>query len=457
MRLILPLLGLLLGCGGSARSARAPAEPSFEHWETLTDHRYVYQGGCTIGPFELELPDRDDLQHGRRVAILVYGPRAVRFDSRVDGSASAGSTYSMTGSLFSNEGDHSRCRVAGGDQASASAVPPGSPATPGRPPAPAGPPTPHRPRVPERDTPSTEWPKLVTYDGELPGEHVQASGQAWLPHGIPWYVSDEYGTWRSASRDGMKTFRIRFWSDRLQNLDGVIFRVLDQKLVPDLPLDAWLVRYKQRVAAADAQREVKQPQQRKEIDEWSARCSADRSAPACENFGRTTGRVPPPPRVESPPRAPSRNVDWIPGYWVFETALDDFVWIPGTFVVRAAKPTIVAHVPAAPIEPTAPAAAPPGPVAPVAEPAPPATAEPARTIDDRVEPPPPPAVEAMPPPPSIAGVIWVPGYWQLVGTRWQWTAGRWIQPPSGHAYRVPVIQRRGAVRVYVPGGWIRRR
>ena len=451
---VVPIL-VALGCGGSSKSAREAAEPPpTEHWETLSDRRYVYRGGCTIGPFEIELPAREELEYGRRVAILVYGPRRVRFDKRIESER-----FQTIGSLFLDEDDHSRCRVGDGDTAMpATAPPPGKPVRPGKPGKPGKPGRPVAPEPPPRADDAVAFITLDEYTGELPAGYLQVNAQGYLPHGNPWFYADEYRTMYSTGRYGMASFRLRFWSDRPQDMDGVIIRVLDQKLVPDLPLAEWRAQYAKRVADADAKREARRPEIRKEWDEYVARCTAQPKSAGCEEFGRSRGRMPPPPRAETPPPSPGPNVAWVPGYWSLDETLDDFVWIPGTYVVRAVK----SPPPVAIVEPELPAPkrVEPEPASPSPPPAPPAVVvepEPTRRIEARVEAPPPPRVEVLPPPPNVVGVVWVPGAWQLVGARWQWAPGRWVLPPRDHAYRVPTIQTRGRVRFYVPGGWIRRR
>ncbi|MGB6944296.1 MAG: hypothetical protein WBE37_17980 [Bryobacteraceae bacterium] len=32
------------------------------------------------------------------------------------------------------------------------------------------------------------------------------------------------------------------------------------------------------------------------------------------------------------------------------------------------------------------------------------------------------------------GYVWVDGFWNLNGSRWNWVNGRWAVPPHGHAH-----------------------
>ena len=439
-----------LGCGGSSKSARKSEPPPTEHWETIGDWRYVYRGGCTIGPFEIELPAREELELGRRVAVLVYGPRAVRFDMRIESDR-----FETVGAMFVEEDDHSRCRVGEDDTAmpSVALVPRGmgKPGKPGKSRRPGKPgklvePPPPEPAPPDDDE-EVAFVSLDEYTGKLPSAHIQVNARAYLPHGIPWIYADEYRTSYSKGRHGMASFRLRFWSERPQDMRGVIIRVLDQKLVPDLPLAEWHVQNAKRVAEADVDSARRREYAQWKWEKYVARCKANPDDPECKESNRSRGRMPPAPRKETPPPSPAPNVEWVAGYWSLDQTLDDFVWIPGTFVVRAVKtprpePSKPAPVAAVEVKPT---------------PAPPVEVEPVRELEARVEAPPPPRVERLPPPPNVVGVVWVPGYWQLANTRWQWVPGRWLLPPRDHAYRVPSIQTRGRVRLYLPGGWIRRR
>jgi hypothetical protein len=54
-------------------------------------------------------------------------------------------------------------------------------------------------------------------------------------------------------------------------------------------------------------------------------------------------------------------------------------------------------------------------------------------------------------------MIWIAGHWELVENSWRWSAGAWTAAPTGTRYRAPTIRLRGAVRLYIPGGFVRGR
>jgi hypothetical protein len=109
------------------------------------------------------------------------------------------------------------------------------------------------------------------------------------------------------------------------------------------------------------------------------------------------------------------------------------------------------------IPPKVVATAPPPPAAPPPAATPPPPEEPpvVREIAVTVAAPPAARTESIPPPPPITGALWVSGHWRLMGSTWHWIPGRWIRPPSGGSrYRPPAVHIRGAVRIYIPGGWL---
>jgi hypothetical protein len=168
-------------------------------------------------------------------------------------------------------------------------------------------------------------------------------------------------------------------------------------------------------------------------------------------FHQRGDRMPPPLKAELRPPSPGGDVDWIAGYWLWSEDLDDFVWIAGTYVVRA--PPVVAVVPPAPAP--APIATPAPVVAPALPPPAPAVDTP-REVSVTVPAAPPPRIEVIAPPPRLVGALWIAGHWELVGATWRWTPGRWVQPPrAGERFRAPTLQLRGNLRVYLPGRWIR--
>jgi hypothetical protein len=75
------------------------------------------------------------------------------------------------------------------------------------------------------------------------------------------------------------------------------------------------------------------------------------------------------------------------------------------------------------------------------------------------DPPPPPPVhpEFRTPPPG-RDFIWIDGYWDRVGDRWEWCKGRWDRPGRRDARWVaPVYRRDGGGYRYEPGHWSNQR
>jgi hypothetical protein len=68
-----------------------------------------------------------------------------------------------------------------------------------------------------------------------------------------------------------------------------------------------------------------------------------------------------------------------------------------------------------------------------------------------------------PPPPRVAGVVgyapgpgyvWVDGFWDLRGSRWNWVDGRWARPPRGRtAWVADRWERHGNHWRYNRGHW----
>ncbi|MFO0605790.1 MAG: hypothetical protein U0324_21585 [Polyangiales bacterium] len=70
--------------------------------------------------------------------------------------------------------------------------------------------------------------------------------------------------------------------------------------------------------------------------------------------------------------------------------------------------------------------------------------------------PPAPRVETPPPSPG-PGYTWVGGYWNLSGSQYVWTPGRWETPPQpAQAWEPPQWERDGARYRFRPGRWGRR-
>ena len=431
---------LVAACGGSPKSQpQAPPDllvVKHEHWEDVDDRRYVNADACGMGPFELTLPAREDdrrFEYGRRIVLFVYGPRTLDLDSRFDASV-------QTSMAFGGEeiaAEHVECRVGDGvpvGRVSVRAEPskPGKPTTPGQ--RPRGP-MPHAMRA--LDTPSEELPPLEPFTGPLPGSPRQAGSIAFLPKGNPFYYADELWTTR-LDDSASAAVRLRFWTRAPSDLRGIVFRFVEQRLVPDAPEPAYGAEFAARVAHTKQRREDDRPAARAKAKQQEQYCKAFAEERACARNDRVYARIPPPPMAETRPKTPSPDAVWISGAWTWDDAVGDFTWVGGTYVIRP-KPVVAAAAP----EPVAPAPEPPAP-------------EPPRDLDTKVTEAPAPKIEAIPPPPP-ASTVWIAGHWALVGTQWTWNAGRWVVGQPGLRFRAPVVRSRGAVRVYVPGGWIRLR
>jgi WXXGXW repeat (2 copies) len=69
------------------------------------------------------------------------------------------------------------------------------------------------------------------------------------------------------------------------------------------------------------------------------------------------------------------------------------------------------------------------------------------------EAPPPPRVERRPSRPS-RNHVWIGGYWDRQGERWDWAPGRWERPEQrGSQWIKPRYQQEGGAYRYDPGHW----
>jgi hypothetical protein len=300
--------------------------------------------------------------------------------------------------------------------------------------------------VPPTDVPLRAMPQLVPHEGEL-GHWLlsMTTAHAYFPRGVPSRVGDGITTWQQEQEHADHEIVIRIWLAEPSDLEGVFFQFRDQDLVPDGPVDAYAARFAARVeeqvgrsAAYHAERRSIEASERAFCEQHpnEARCVSARI--------QRPSQPPPPPLVETPPAAPSPDVDWVPGFWRFDPDALDYVWIAGTFVVRPPPPESAPQVVARAPEPPPPMPPPPAP-----EPSA------AREIDVEISAPPPPRTEVIPAPPRVPGVVWVAGAWRLEGRAWVWVPGAWQLPPSAGARPVaPTVRERSGVRIYVPGGWI---
>ena len=154
--------------------------------------------------------------------------------------------------------------------------------------------------------------------------------------------------------------------------------------------------------------------------------------------GPIVPKTPPDPIQELPPdqRPEGKNIQWIPGYWSYDTTRTDFVWtsgvwrepppgcqwVPGywTQVEGGSRWISGTWVPSQADESSGPA-----------------------YLSQ-----PPASLEAGPSSPQPGpGVVWTPGYWQWQGTAYAWRPGFWAAVQPSWVW-IP------AHYVCTPGGWI---
>jgi len=409
---------------------------------------------CGMGPYEIVFPERaaDDprFAYGRRLVFLVYGPRKLSIDNRVE-TRRVQTGIHVSGDEIATE--HLACRAGDGvpvGTVTGTARAGGTAQPVARVGAPAAPRNWHL----ALDAPSDALPKLAPHDGPAPrSPQLQQSGaMVFFPQGNPYYYADEYWSQRHVG-EATAAVRLRFWFPMPSDLRGMVFRVIEEALVPE-ELPDYAADFARRVAMVTQRHDDERPAQRRAFEERLAHCKAfPDDATRCRP-GRVSMSIPPPPRAEVRPKAPpGDDLAWVPGYWSFDDELADFVWISGTYVVRPKRPVVVAAAPVA----SPPVASPPVASPPVASP--PVVVEPARELDAAIAAAPAPKVEAVaPPPPAVAAqpnAVWVAGHWVLVGRTWRWTPGAWINGPVGTRFRAPVVHVRNQLRIYLPGGWVR--
>lgn len=443
-RIVLAVLAVSAACGGGPAPRRPGTTPDpftikYEHWEDVGEQRLVYSDKCGMGPFEVVLPEREAdprFTYGRRMVLLVYGPRTLELQNELRAEMQTG--FHVSGK--EKEAEHLECRAGKpGDSAVGKVSVPAVPArttTTTKPPGGAPVPEKHWYVIP----PSAQLPQLVPYDGPMRELPRQGGAIAIYPQGDPYYYADDL--W-SATHEGSAAPRmeLRFWTPSPSNLEGIVFKVIEQRLVPDHDTPTYASEFAARVARVKQREADERPARQEKYAQHAKHCKLWPSSTECAGE-HWVHRMPPAPLVERRPKAPSNGVDWVPGYWIWDDAIEDFAWISGTYVVRLPKPAT-----SQPVEPS-----PPPSVA--------ITVEPPREIDVKIAEPPAPRVEviAPPPPPAVAqpNTIWVGGHWELAGTSWRWIAGAWRQGPAGSLYRAPSVRTKGKIRIYIPGGWRRR-
>ena len=118
---------------------------------------------------------------------------------------------------------------------------------------------------------------------------------------------------------------------------------------------------------------------------------------------------PPPPaeRYESPGPRPSREHEWMKGFWQLDLPSFSYVWTPGRWMVQFA--------PAAPPAPR--------------------YESPGRPPSDRH--------------------VWLHGYWRWTGREWVWIGGHWDTLRGGSTYIAPHWDFENGRYHHVPGRWVR--
>lgn len=125
---------------------------------------------------------------------------------------------------------------------------------------------------------------------------------------------------------------------------------------------------------------------------------------------------PPGPKKEIKPPKPSRQAQWVPGYWKWTG--EGWLWLQGWW-----------RVPESDL---------------------------GSNLTVRVGQEPPPMKYEQPPPKPFPWAVWAPGYWQWTGREFVWVPGAWRHPPTRrHRWRRSQWRKgkRGEV-IFVPGGWI---
>jgi len=432
-------------CTGSGSSAGAnePSEPRpEERWETVQEWTLASAQHCVTGPFSIDVPAYD-AEFGRRFTVEVFGDRHLPMDT----SFAYGNGWRSSGWSWSDEdvdAEHVACRghsetastSPGTRTGSTTTTPPSGGRTGRTPPPPSG------GRTPPAEQPEGPRPTLDPFTGGLP-PRKQGHGLAWYPQGNPNLLDIDDVNTAYSEGDDRNGFHFEFWFHRPVDMRGMVIRIRAQVLRPIGSVDRYRAGLAARVADVDR------------------RLAAIETVHVGPSQDPSVGRVPPAPRQETVPRAPRGDVEWLPGYWKFEVEVDDFVWIGGTYVVRAPVPAATQPTTTTTTTTTTTNTPPPPPA--VVAPPPPSETEtatappPARTLEASVPPRPEPRAEVIPPPPGVPGALFIAGYWELRGRAWAWVPGHWQLPTeSGARFRPPSVEIRGDARIYLPGRWFRR-
>ncbi|MCX5741051.1 MAG: hypothetical protein NT062_00975, partial [Proteobacteria bacterium] len=151
--------------------------------------------------------------------------------------------------------------------------------------------------------------------------------------------------------------------------------------------------------------------------EWQTRRTAWRQRVAAALTPPAPPDGPPPaPLADSQPPKLSVHATWRPGYWQWAEAR--WVWLAGMWRVPD-EDIASSQTTTAPSDP------------------------------------PPPQAEVAPLAP-IRTAVWIAGFWQWDGTTWVWFSGSWqLAPAPRSTWTPPEWRPHGAVRILIPGRWVR--
>lgn len=432
------LFVLLAGCGATPIPGVSGGHQNIDHWETAAELRFTYGERCGTGPFEVTFPARE-IEWGRRITIEVHGQRSLPLHYSVEIEDPANLRTSRA--FGDRPEEHARCRatdVAGSGAAIGASASSGAAGEVVR--AEHG-----GELVPGVAVELAASPELVAYHGELPGHMTLGAAHAVFPRGKPYRFADEVNTWNWSVGQGMGEVRVRLWLIEPADFEGLVLRLRDQDLVPDISRDEYERTFAARVAAGGEYSEAYLAREAREAGARAARCEAMPGLEECAAMRRYRPTAPPPPpiaetRPAAPPTTPGVEVDWVPGFWSWDAISGrEYVWVPGTYAIR--------------VLPIPDEVAPPPPPPPPA--APPVAVTEERELAIAIPPPPDARQETIPPPPRVAGAVWVAGHFRLEGASWVWVPGVWQVPPSRGARPIaPAVRERDGLRIYVPGGWI---
>jgi hypothetical protein len=158
--------------------------------------------------------------------------------------------------------------------------------------------------------------------------------------------------------------------------------------------------------------------------------------------GMTAPKAPPPPIPELPPdtKPDGKNVKWIPGYWQWDDAKQDFIWVSGFYrdvppnrdwqagkwTDQNGKWTYT-----------------------------PGWWRPTNMNNWRIDmPEPPKSVESGPSTPSDdPNAVWIPGAWEYRNEKFVWRAGYWANRNGNMMWTPGQYVQTGSGYAYAPGFW----